>query len=444
MASLTTKALEALKPTDQGKRISDGNRLRGVVRVIKSDPQAVSIDFEWRYNFAGKIRHIRVGTWPKMTLKAIRDQRAALMGKVSQGIDPLAEKEVTRLKKLADQIEARQQQINRLSDLEARKSLITVKKLFEIWTSTDLQNRKDKGFETLRSFNKDVFPIIGEMAVADVKKAHIQQIVDIMLARGVRRMTQRVFSELRQFFGFALDRDYVEVDPTARIKKYKIGGSIERDRVLSEQEIINLFQQLPTSGLTETSQKALLIQLSTLTRIGEVLGARWSDIDLERRLWNLPTTKNGRNHVISLTDFSLNLFLEVKRQSGNAGWVFPARNKEGPVCFKTVTKQVADRQRGIETPMKGRTKQTNSLILSGGQWRPHDLRRTGATMMAELGVLPDIIERCLNHLEQSKIKRTYQRAQYDWQMREAWGKLSDRILLLASKPSNVVTLDRAA
>jgi hypothetical protein len=55
-----------------------------------------------------------------------------------------------------------------------------------------------------------------------------------------------------------------------------------------------------------------------------------------------------------------------------------------------------------------------------------------------------VIERCLNHTEQTKVKRIYQRAQYEAPMREAWQRLGDRLALLADKPGNVVTLTRAA
>jgi integrase len=94
--------------------------------------------------------------------------------------------------------------------------------------------------------------------------------------------------------------------------------------------------------------------------------------------------------------------------------------------------------------MSGRSKQTDSLALAGGQWRPHDLRRTGATLMAELGVLPDVIERCLNHTEQTKVKRIYQRPQYEVPMREAWLLLGKRLELLKSKPDNVFTFAKSA
>ena len=94
--------------------------------------------------------------------------------------------------------------------------------------------------------------------------------------------------------------------------------------------------------------------------------------------------------------------------------------------------------------MSGRSKQTNSLALAGGKWTPHDLRRTGATLMAELGVLPDVVERCLNHTEQTKMKRIYQRSQYEAAMREAWQKLGTRLSMLNNKSDNVVTLTRVA
>ena len=79
-------------------------------------------------------------------------------------------------------------------------------------------------------------------------------------------------------FGFALDRELLESDPTARIKKAKIGPDGERSRVLSENELMVLREALPKSGLAATSQLALLIQLSTVARIGEVVSAKWEHV----------------------------------------------------------------------------------------------------------------------------------------------------------------------
>ena len=60
--------------------------------------------------------------------------------------------------------------------------------------------------------------------------------------------------------------------------------------------------------------------------------------------------------------------------------------------------------------------------------------------MAELGAMPDVIEKCLNHTEENKMKRIYQRAQYEGPMRDAWRLWGERLDLLSSKPQNVITL----
>lgn len=446
MAQITVKELQALTSQDNGRRVSMGESLYGTVRV--GTDGAMSVHVVWRYKVGGKVRQTPIGTWKNgsggKSLKELRDKKDELALNLKKGIDPIEAKEADRLKKQADQIEAKQTQITRLQELAAKDARLTVRGLFELWQRTDLRKRQDGGSEALRAFEADVFPLIGDEAAADVTKAHIQRIIDTMLTRGVKRMTERVFSDLRQLFGFAMDRDHIEIDPTARIKKHKIGGSVERDRVLSEAELIELFKRLPLSSLLESSQCALTIQLATITRIGEVLGARWEHVDFERHTWTLPETKNGKRHTVQLNDMALRQFETLRQHTGLTEWVFPASRLNSPVCPKTVTKQVADRQRGDDEPMSGRSKQTNSLALAGGQWRPHDLRRTGATLMAELGVLPEVIERCLNHTEQTKVKRIYQRAQYEAPMREAWQRLGDRLALLADKPGNVVTLARAA
>lgn len=446
MALITVKELQALTSQDNGRRVSMGESLYGTARV--GTDGAMSVHVVWRYKVGGKVRQTPIGTWKNgsggKSLKELRDKKDELALNLKKGIDPIEAKEADRLKKQADQIEAKQTQVTRLKDLAAKDARMTVRGLFELWQRTDLRKRQDGGSEALRAFEADVFPLIGDVAAADVTKAHIQRIIDTMLTRGVKRMTERVFSDLRQLFGFAMDRDHIEADPTARIKKHKIGGSVERDRVLSEAELIELFKRLPLSGLVESSQCALTIQLATITRIGEVLGARWEHVDFERHTWTLPETKNGKRHTVQLNDMALKQFDALRQHTGLTEWVFPASRLNGPVCPKTVTKQVADRQRGKGEPMSGRSKQTDSLELAGGQWRPHDLRRTGATLMAELGVLPEVIERCLNHTEQSRVKRIYQRAQYEAPMRDAWQRLGDRLALLADKPGNVMTLARKA
>jgi integrase len=78
-----------------------------------------------------------------------------------------------------------------------------------------------------------------------------------------------------------------------------------------------------------------------------------------------------------------------------------------------------------------------------GEWTPHDLRRTGATMMQSLGVSLEIIDRCQNHvLPGSKTRRHYLHHDYAEEKREAWRQLGERLSLLVNPAENVVILRR--
>ena len=436
----------------------------GIVHVGKDN--AISVSFEWRYKFDGKVRQLRVGTWPKLTLGEIRrirnDFREQVQGKASAdpskakaAVDPIEAKEAARraaaatreaakLKAQADAAEAIQIQQLRLSEQAALQSRMTVRDLFERWYKLALRDRVDNGAESRRSFEADVFPIIGNMATEEVRKMHIQNILDTMRERATDdkpmiRARKAVLGDLRQMFHWALERDYIDGDPTAVISKGKLGKNVERDRYLTEAELIVLFQKLPQSGLTDTSRLALMIQLSTAARIGEVLSAHWAHVNMESRTWFLPDTKNHRDHTVHLSDFALRQFQELKTHTGITPWLFPSASLGEPVCLKTVTKQVSDRQRPDSTPMTGRSKQVNGLVLTGGKWTPHDLRRTAATTMAMLGVLDNVVDKCLNHVEANKVRRTYNRFAYEELMRDAWQLLGHRLELLHRRAMDKVT-----
>jgi integrase len=345
-----------------------------------------------------------------------------------------ARREAERLKnevrhKGADPVDDRRRQAQERAKEQAGRVL--VKELFERWAVTDLINRKDQGAEARRMVLKDVLPFIGDLNIKDVRKGHVAEITDRLLQRGVNRMAKVVLSLTRQMFRFAVTRDLLESDPTALLSKKNIGGAnVERDRVLDEDEIKELAKKLPTANMSETATLAVWIVLATCCRIGELLKARWDHVDLERKCWRIPAqnSKNNREHTVYLSSFAVCHFTKLKELTGVGEWCFPASRKSDCLCSKTVTKQITDRQRS--EGLKNRSKQIGALKLSRGIWKPHDLRRTGATLMNALGVLPEVAERCLNHMEENKIKRIYQRYGYEAEMRQAWEKLGERLELL--------------
>jgi len=407
---LSDKEVRNSKPLEREYLLADGGGL-----FLRVRPTGAK-DWLLVYTFAGNRRKLGLGSLEAVPLATARSEAAKARESIKQQIDP----QVQRKQRQAEQEAQRK-------ILEAAQARQTVQDLFDRWAEVDLVRRKDGGKEIRRMFKKDVLPKLGALAVEDVKKGNITSVTDPLLARGVNRMAKVIFSLMRQMFRFAVDRDLITADPTASIRKVKIGGpDVDRDRVLSEAEIGTLCQQIPHTGLMPTTEAAVWIALSTLCRIGELLSSRWSDIDLDNHLWRIPDTKNGKPHNVYLSDFAVKQFRKIKEFNSEGIWVYPSRDGKKAVSSKTITKQLGDRQRASE-PLKRRSKSVATLTLPGGKWGPHDLRRTGATMMTRLGVLPEVAERCLNHVEENRMKRIYQRHTYEAEMREAWRLLGDHL-----------------
>jgi integrase len=139
-------------------------------------------------------------------------------------------------------------------------------------------------------------------------------------------------------------------------------------------------------------------------------------VDTTARTWYLADTKNQRDHTIHLSNFALAQLAVLRglrevlidsTMGELSPWVFPATNNARPVCVKSFGKQLADRQREPEARMTNRTMATSSLLMPGGKWTAHDLRRTAATMMARCGYGSDTINECLNHVQANKMARVY-------------------------------------
>ncbi|ARM02101.1 hypothetical protein BOC59_20605 [Burkholderia pseudomallei] len=436
MGKLTVRKIESLKPTDKPYHEPDGDGLR--LRVATDGTKSWQV----KYTANGKETTI---TLPRrygprtddghLSLEDARDEAA--------GIRALARSGTDYQQKIADDRAAEELARQRArEEQEARNRRKTVRQLFEQWAKRELVKRKDGGAETKRGFEKDVLSAIGDRYADDITKADIMSILDAVKARNANRLANRLLAEMRQMFGFALVREIVKSDPTAGIKKKDVGGKdAERDRTLSEDEIKALPAKLEAANLLVSTKHAVWIMLSTLARIGELTNARKTDIDLDTGRWTIPAerSKNGKPHTIYLSHFAKSHVQALLALSDDPVWLLPATRNDGPVCSKSITKQLHDRQRGKQKT--NGTALTTALSLPGGTWTPHDLRRTGATLMGELGVHGDVIEKCLNHTEENKIKRTYQRAIRQQEQTEAWRLLGDRLdLLTRDDAGNVVTL----
>jgi len=463
MTKITQKTLEAIRAEQSGTTIRDEGNLFGRIRA-KADG-TVTISFYYRFRWNEKLKDLSCGTWPSDSLAKIRAKRDAAKLSVAQGIDPGAQKKVSKH-------EAQEAITSGLAEMERlRAENLSIQELFDAWLADGVR-RKDGNAELRRSFDADALPKIGKIAVKNLTEHDLRGLLRTMVARGVNRAAVVMRNNLTQMFAWAEKRRpwrqlLIDGNPMSLIEIEKIVSADydmnnERDRILSPDEICELrdildrmqatFEEAPNKRSTvqpiaKPTQRAFWIMLSTLCRVGEMLMAQWRHVDFETGEWFIPRENvkdNVGNLTVYLSTFALNQFRLLHEETGHSDWCFPARNKGGHVCVKSISKQVGDRQAMFKSskdgnpraPMKNR-RHDNTLVLSGGanaDWTPHDLRRTGSTMMQSLGVQMPVIHLCQNHiLPGIKTGRHYFHHDYEQEMRSAWRLLGDRLTLILDR-----------
>ena len=467
---------------------------RGTGRFVGRITPAGTRTFYYRYtDSSGERDRLSIGPFDgkgdgrsSYTVQQARDHARKLSALYRSGIKDLR-KYFAQLEADARQSEQEQRErleTQRQAAAAERAKNLSVKQLFERWCSTELQpsvradgkrsGRKDSGAYVRSQFERHVFPLIGDTPVRELRKAELLSIIDAQKAKGKLRTASVLLSDLRQMLAYALDRELVDSDPLATVKKARIVGvAVERERVLSKDEIRLLATTMPKARLNARSESAIWLLLATGARIGELMGAVWAEkldttknpssthlrelqsiaindgvkvgiVDLTARQWHLPDTKNQRPHTIHLSDFAVDHFVRLWRLqvsldnlSSSSPWVFPARDPLRPVCVKSFGKQIADRQRTSGKRLTGRSLNTTALALPGGRWTAHDLRRTSSTLMASLGVSGDVIDEALNHIIESRVRRTYVRDRRETEQLKAFEALGKLLFQLTQVQTDV-------
>jgi len=246
---------------------------------------------------------------------------------------------------------------------------------------------------------------------------------------------------IRAIFNWAIATGRLDANPTLGLKKRNTAKP--RDRVLTPEEIHCLWTTLDGAALTidegelrlpgEAICDALKLQLLLGLRIGEVLGAAKSEIDLERRIWTVPAirTKSRREHRLPLSSMACEILLAVIQRAGPSHWLFPSPTADGPIRPHSATTAMRRLRSGI------------SLANAS----THDLRRTLATGLGDMGVAEEVIDRVLNHAPRTVAGRHYNHAKHHEPMRralEAWSARVQTFVQGDFQAANVLVLRRRA
>jgi integrase len=388
----------------------------------------------WTYIFTspvdGKRVRLSIGTYPATSLGAARERATDARKLVEEGRDPRREAQshagVLTVADLVENYLGRAVSTKRSFDEIARRLRKNV-------SGRDAEGNAISGASR---------GCIGDVKLTELHRRDITRCIDAVVDRGAKVEANRVFEDVRAMIRWARGRGDLDLNLAEGMKRPT--ETRERDRVLSADEIRTMWTELDRADMWETTRRIIRLCLITGQRVGEIAGMRESEIS--RDVWAIPPerSKNGREHTVPLSDLALAIMeqqradvrrLADRKRRAVSDFLFPGPGGEAPVTAAAVAKAIK-RQ---EISNRG-----NTTILGIDNWTAHDLRRTAATHMEEIGISPFIIAHLLNHISITKssiTSRVYARYDYGKEKREAINMWNERLkTMISNSNSEVVPL----
>lgn len=289
----------------------------------------------------------------------------------------------------------------------------TFESIAEEWRSK--QSWTEKHAKNIKSrLEKDVYPIIGWKPIKEVTIQDILQILRNIEKRDAVSVAQRINGYCTEIFDYALVMGICDSNPALGRAKFLKTHTIKNRLHLSDEELPDFIKKLYSSDDKNLILLAIRLLVLTLQRPGEIRFSRWEEFDEKKAIWNIPAgrMKKKREHVVPLPKQALLVLKKIRVLSGESDYLFPGR-----IGFKKPISDVAF----IKAMKK----------LSQNKMTPHGIRHTGSTILNENNFNSDWIERQLSHVEENKVRGTYNKAEYLEQrktMMQWWADYLDKFI----------------
>jgi len=399
---LTNNEILKAKPREKDFTLHDGD---GLFLLVKTTGKKL-----WRFRYqrpnSGSRTNLSLGSYPALTLATARQIRDQHLTTLAQGMDPQQQQELA----------SEQRQI----ELDSIFSTVAAN-WFQIKSRSVTE---DYAKDIWRSLDKDVFPAIGSIPVQEIKARTLVEALEPIKARGALETVRRLVQRVNEIMIYAVNTGLIDANPASGV-----GMAFEKPKkqnmpTLRPEELPKLMRSLVMSNLSVPTRCLIEWQLLTLVRPSEASGARWTEIDLDTKLWTIPAErmKAKREHIVPLSPQALEILEVMKPISAHREHVFPSRNDP-------------------KQPMNSQTANAAlKRIGYGGKLVAHGLRAIASTAMNEAGFNADVIESALAHCDRNEVRRAYNRSLYlekrvelmDW-----WG-ITCKVLIVSNTLSKEV------
>ena len=416
---LTDVALKNLKPRTKPFKVADRDGMYAHVSTFGL------VTFRLDYRLNGRRETVMLGRYDRhgLTLALARERCIDARRAVNDGRSPALEK---------------QREKRRLRQAKSFGEFA------ETWFSKAPMADSTRAMRRA-IYDRDIGPawknrLLPELLPDDLR-VHCGRIVD----RGAPATAIHVRDIVKQIFGFAILNGEKVPNPADEVGPAAIATFAPRDRSLSPAEIRIMLKKLDQVATLPTIRLGMRLFLLTMVRKSELQDATWDEVDFENALWSIPKErmKRSRAHNVYLSRQALDIMVALKTCAANSRYLLPSRyDADAPMSratFNRVTYSVVERADAEGLPLKAFT--------------VHDLRRTGSTLLNELGFNRDWIEKCLAHEDGRSSRGVYNKAEYEHQRRhmlQEWADLIDAwaegfILMISFLPRStpLVALDSA-
>ena len=389
---LNDRQIKNAKPAETGKKTKmfDGGGL-----YLEVTPAGGKV-FRLKYRIDGKEKTLTIGKYPTVSLAEARAAAENARRLLVSGQDPSE----------AKQQEKRERQAAALNTFEA---------IARRWHSDNLIRWKENhAARVLRYFETDVFPVIGEMPIQEIRVSDIKTVLDGVMTRGVNNTAEKIREWTGAIFDYAVMLEVVETNPAYSLRKYIPAKQTDHRPALPREELTEFFRRLILAEIDPQNRIALILNMLTFLRSTELRGGQWNEIDFDAAVWTVPAQRMKHEktapkppHAVPLADWTLELLAELKELTGNTPFLFPSRTKTDGFISDATIGRIIERM-----GYKGRV-------------TPHGFRSLASSVLNEQGFNPDAIERQLAHIENNKIRAAYNRADYLTERKEFMQWYSD-------------------
>jgi integrase len=261
--------------------------------------------------------------------------------------------------------------------------------------------------ELERFLTRPHFKPLHSMAVDQITRRDVAARVAKITTENGSSSAANARAALSAMYAWALGHGLCEINPV--VGTLAPDRAQPRERVLSDAELVAIWRACGDDDISRIVKLLIL----TAQRRSEIGGMRWSEIDMDMGTWTLPVarSKNRRAHTLPLPQMALDIIATVPRMVGR-DQLFGQRAASGFTHWSKA-KQALDARLGDKVTA----------------WTLHDLRRSTATKMADIGAQPHIIEAVLNHISGHKggVAGIYNRSSYEREVRNALALWEDHV-----------------